>query len=106
MGPGVRPTACTSYAGLTRLRGRSPFGEAKARVSITLQKTLEQTDNEDRIDCLLVLAALVTDDSSYCGRKRSGPVQTAPAPALLGLVCPEVFQQDCRSRLSETASLP
>jgi hypothetical protein len=30
----------SSYAGLTRLRGRSRFGEAKARVSIDLQKSL------------------------------------------------------------------
>jgi hypothetical protein len=28
----------SSYAGLTRLRGRSPFVEAKARVSIMLRK--------------------------------------------------------------------
>jgi hypothetical protein len=35
-----------SYAGLTRLRGRSPYGEAKARVSITFQKSLSK-----KMDC-------------------------------------------------------
>jgi hypothetical protein len=36
-------TPCTaSYAGLTRLRGRSPFGAAKACVSITLRKSLSK----------------------------------------------------------------
>jgi hypothetical protein len=33
---------CSSCAGLTRLRGRSPFGEAKARASIKLRKSLSR----------------------------------------------------------------
>jgi hypothetical protein len=32
----------TSLPGLTRLRGRSPFGVAKARQSIIVRKTLEE----------------------------------------------------------------
>jgi hypothetical protein len=32
----------SSCAGLTRLRGRSPFGEAKARASIHLRNTLSK----------------------------------------------------------------
>jgi hypothetical protein len=39
-------THTASYAGSTRLRGRSPFGEAKARVSITLRKSPSK-----RMDC-------------------------------------------------------
>src|ERR1700704_4563851 len=42
-----RAPRTASYAGSTRLRGRSPFGEAKARVSITLHvKHLSK-----RMDC-------------------------------------------------------
>src|SRR3954468_20579573 len=36
----MRPKTNASYGGLTRLRGRSPFGEAKARVSILFAKIL------------------------------------------------------------------
>jgi hypothetical protein len=36
----------SSYAGLIRLRGRSPFGEAKARVSIILRKS-----HSKKMDC-------------------------------------------------------
>jgi hypothetical protein len=35
----MRTIVLSSYAGLTRLRGRSRFGEAKARVSIHLRKS-------------------------------------------------------------------
>jgi hypothetical protein len=35
-----RATRSASYAGLTRLRGRSPFDAAKARVSIHLRKSI------------------------------------------------------------------
>ena len=38
--------ASSSCAGLTRLRGRSRFGEAKARASIHLHKSLSK-----RMDC-------------------------------------------------------
>jgi hypothetical protein len=34
----------SSCAGLTRLRGRSPFGEAKARASIHLRKIHSKMD--------------------------------------------------------------
>src|SRR5882724_7242209 len=41
--PGHLAASC---AGLTRLRGRSPFGAAKARASIALHKSLSK-----RMDC-------------------------------------------------------
>ncbi len=42
----VAATERPSYAGLTRLRGRSPFGAAKARVPINYRKI-----SAKRMDC-------------------------------------------------------
>jgi hypothetical protein len=61
-------TYSASYAGLTRLRGRSLFVEAKARVSITLRKSLTK-----RMDCRVKPG----NDENLVSRARCGILHAA-----------------------------